>query len=73
MIINLQENITAHLQEKNIIQNYPSSKYGVVCEAENDIAAYLYYSINHYHPSAIYLRFAILDKEIGRASCRERV
>ena len=64
MIINLQENITTYLQEKNIIQNYPSSEYGVICESENEIAAYLYYSINHYHPSTIYLRFAILDKDI---------
>lgn len=65
MNINLQENITAYLQENNIIQNYPSSEYGVICEEGNDIAAYLYYSKNHYHPSAVYLRFAILDKGIG--------
>lgn len=64
MKINLHENITAYLQEQNIIQNYPSSEYGVVCESEHDIAAYLYYSKNQYHPDALYLRFAIFDRDL---------
>ncbi|WP_052256012.1 hypothetical protein [Salinicoccus sp. YB14-2] len=64
MKITLQENITGYLQEHNIIQNYPSSDYGVVCEAESNIVAYLYYSKNLYHPSAVYLHFAILDKGV---------
>lgn len=64
MHITLHENITGYLQDNNIIQNYPSSEYGVVCEAENNIAAYLYYSKNLYHPTALYLHFSILDKDI---------
>lgn len=64
MNITLHENITGYLQDNNILQNYPSSAYGVVYESENAIAAYLYYSKNLYHPNAIYLHFAILDKDI---------
>lgn len=64
MNISLHENITGYLQDNNILQNYPSSAYGVVYESENGIAAYLYYSKNLYHPDAIYLHFAILDKDI---------
>jgi len=64
MNLTLHENITGYLQANNIIQNYPSSEYGVVCETENNIAAYLYYSKNLYHSSAIYLHFAILDKDV---------
>lgn len=64
MKITLHENITGYLQDNNIIQNYPSSEHGVVCESENDIVAYLYYSKNLYHLNAIYLHFSILDKDI---------
>ncbi|WP_281182379.1 hypothetical protein [Lacicoccus qingdaonensis] len=41
MNISLHENITGYLQDNNILQNYPSSAYGVVYESENGIAAYL--------------------------------
>lgn len=64
MEIILHENITAYLQEKNIIPNYLSSGYGVTCEAHDELLAYVYYSLNPYHPSAPYLRFAVLDDSV---------
>lgn len=65
MKITLHENITAYLQDKNIIPNYPASGHGVICEVEDEVLAYLYYSLNPYHPSALYLRFAVPDKDVN--------
>ncbi|CAM4161054.1 hypothetical protein [Lacicoccus alkaliphilus] len=64
MEITLHKDIAAHLQDKNMIPNYPASGHGVICEAEDEILSYLYYSLNPYHPSTLYLRFAVLDKSI---------
>ena len=64
MKIILHENITAYLQEKNIMPNYLSSGHGVTCEGEDEILAYLYYSLNPYHPSAPYLLFAVLNQSV---------
>lgn len=64
MEILLHENITAYLQEKNIIPNYLSSGHGVTCEAHGELLAYVYYSLDPYHPSAPYLRFAVLDDSV---------
>ncbi|MCD2137102.1 hypothetical protein [Salinicoccus halitifaciens] len=64
MEIILHENITAYLQEKNIIPNYLSSGHGVTCEAHGEWLAYVYYSLDPYHPSAPYLRFAVLDDSV---------
>ncbi|SOC39089.1 hypothetical protein [Salinicoccus kekensis] len=64
MKIILHENISAYLQKKNIMPNYLSSGHGVTCEGEEGILAYLYYSLNPYHPSAPYLRFAVLDQSV---------
>ncbi len=71
MEITLHENITAYLQEKNLITNYPASGHGVICEAEDEILAYLYYSLDPYHPSAPYLRSAVLDESVDAGTIVE--
>lgn len=71
MKIILHENINAYLQEKNIMPNHLSSGHGVTCEGEDEILAYLYYSLTPHHPSAPYLRFAVLDQSVDAEAILE--
>lgn len=56
----LHNNMNDAIQRYNLNLPVLPNQVGIICEEENTLIGYLYYTINHFHPHSIYLHFNFL-------------
>lgn len=58
----LHNNINDVIQKYNLSLPVLSNRVGIICEEENILIGYLYYTNNHFHPYSLYIHFKFLIK-----------